>query len=232
MEPTSFFRKYDGLVDDLKVRVSEFQSRGWLSHQEARNYNTMLMNTRTQKENESSEVEHVAERLEREMNMIEERMKVGKIRKPGVFPQSQSEPQKPMAAPLKPVMNNGRINASIVHPQELSKELCGNEIADLFVATCFFGRLGLVQPPCCLECTYSESMKEANRNRKCGRWVVWRKNAKQVLHPNGLASNAVAVRCCAARKLLEGQVVENYKWDKVNKVLLELRPTKHFRPSK
>jgi hypothetical protein len=63
-------------------------------------------------------------------------------------------------------------------------------IQNLFVEMCFFARLGFVQPPSCLQCTYKESLSENLRKAtssavfsnscpilNCQRWVVWRKDA-------------------------------------------------------
>jgi hypothetical protein len=65
-------------------------------------------------------------------------------------------------------------------------------VQQLFVEMCFFARLGFVQPPCCLQCTYKESILEKHLrsqhninpdgilvqpNRNCQRWVAWRKDA-------------------------------------------------------
>ena len=50
-------------------------------------------------------------------------------------------------------------NATIVPPSDLQNVLSEHAVADLFVETCFFARLGFVQPPCCMSCTYKEALK-------------------------------------------------------------------------
>ena len=118
---------------------------------------------------------------------------------------------------------NVRLDASpsIVEPKDLSKicDLTHPELQELFVEMCFFARLGFVQPPCCLQCTYRESMKEAVPNTQCPKWVVWRKSATELLHPKNMEGNAMVVQCHAARKLLSGESVDGFRWDKKKKVL-------------
>ena len=111
---------------------------------------------------------------------------------------------------------------SIVEPKDLSKisDLSHAELEELFVEMCFFARLGFVQPPCCLKCTYRESMKDAVPNTQCPKWVVWRKSANLLLHPKQMDGNIVVVQCFAARKLLSGGTVDNFKWDKTKKILV------------
>lgn len=122
----------------------------------------------------------------------------------------------PPKKPPPQTNNNIRSSMSIVEPHQLEKELSQKELSELFVEMSFFARLGFVQPPCCLQCTYRESMKEAIPNMHCGRWVVWRRNAKLMIHPNQLLDNGnlVVVKCTVARQLLAGKLIEGgYKWD-------------------
>jgi hypothetical protein len=111
----------------------------------------------------------------------------------------------------------------VVDPEELHNavDLTNTEIQELFTEMCFFARLGFVQPPCCLRCTYRESMKEAVPNTSCNKWVVWRKNAQTLLHPNQMGGNIMVVQCQAARRLLAGETIGPYKWDKNKKVLMQ-----------
>ena len=124
-------------------------------------------------------------------------------------------------APLTNMLNNQKRSSSIMHPKDLTDSLSEDQIADLFVETCFFARLGFIQPPCCLQCNYREALKEHTPNTKCGRWIVWRKDAKHILHPRYLQENTIMVQCHAARKLLAGKLVDYHKWDDDNKVLLQ-----------
>ena len=118
---------------------------------------------------------------------------------------------------------NGGGSLSIVEPKDLCKtsDLSHAEIEELFVEMCFFARLGFVQPPCCLKCTYRESMKDAIPNTMCKKWVVWRKSANFLLHPKQMDGNIVVVQCHTARKLLSGETVDGYVWDKTKKLLVQ-----------
>jgi hypothetical protein len=234
------------LIDALKHRVTEFQSKGWLSQQEHRKYMTLLMTAPTRKESISDVHDHVLTELEKELNMLEEKMNGGTMlskqtRMSIPTPENLSTPTAERsqffgcARPFSSVTNktnNEQPKPSIVDPKELSNDLSDDQISELFVETCFFARLGFVQPPCCLQCTYRESMKEAVSNANCGRWVIWRRDANHILHPHELCSNAIAVRCHTARKLLAGKSVENHKWDKNNKVLIQPRNVSTFQPGK
>lgn len=103
----------------------------------------------------------------------------------------------------------------IMEPKDLhSTELLSEKgIQELFVSTCFYGRLGFVQPPCCLLCTYHESMEGASPELNCKKLVVWRKNAETPLHPNQLDGNVLIMPCYVVRNMLKGQTVEGYAWD-------------------
>lgn len=230
-------------VASLKKRVSTFQSKGWLSQQEHRKYMALLSTGPAAKENSSGVKDHVLKELEKELNTLEYKMTGGKKQSTfsrlaesanrttsgfHMFTQSRS------TTPFAPITNqaiNERLDQSIVLPKFLSKELNEDQISELFVETCFFARLGFVQPPCCMQCTYRESMKEAIPNTKCTRWVIWRRDANHVLHPHHLCDNAIAVRCHTARKLLAGKTVGSYRWDKYSKKLIQPRTMKPFVPS-
>lgn len=61
-------------------------------------------------------------------------------------------------------------------------------VQELFVEMCFFARLGFIQPPCCLQCTYNESIKkQIDQSKTCHRWVIWRKDAGIINTPMALS---------------------------------------------
>jgi hypothetical protein len=96
-----------------------------------------------------------------------------------------------------------------------------NLLQEMFCEMCFFARLGFVQPPSCLQCVYQESIQGTPSNPQCKRWVVWRKNARLLLHPQQLTDNVVLVECRAVRHLLEDKtVVDAHQWDKEKRQLL------------
>ena len=114
----------------------------------------------------------------------------------------------------------------ILKPQALHQRniLSDAETKELFVEMCFYARLGFVQPPCCLLCTYQETMEQNNTrnssNKKmCPRWVIWRQNAETALHPNKLDGNLIITKCHVAQSLLQGNTVEGYAWDSQRKVV-------------
>lgn len=251
-------------IEALKQRIAEFESKGWLSQQEHRHYMTLLLTA--PKHNKSNLNDQVMQELEKELDVLEEKMNGGtmmlkKQTRIITAPTPKSEIPTPAAAAaqhhhyekpkssfglfsglvtgepdglvqVKPFFTNitNTNGSSIAAPKELSRDLTEEQISELFVETCFFARLGFVQPPCCLQCTYRESMKEEVPNKHCGRWVIWRRDANVVLHPSELDNNAIAVRCHASRELLANKTVDNLKWDTTNRVLTDTRSAKTFIP--
>lgn len=224
----------------LKQRLEKFQSKGWLSQQEHRKYSAFLSTfENTTKIGESGTF--ALKELEVELNLKENRM-TGKQstwkkiltptkavqggRRPfGVFSNNFRSPRSMSKSPksLRSFGNN-TIRSSIgtiVMPYSLSTSLSEDAIATLFTETCFFARLGFVQPPCCLQCTYREALQSAATRLNCKRWVIWRRNANSPLHPSNISENAIAIQCQSARKLTAGNTVESYKWDRTNKILVE-----------
>jgi hypothetical protein len=110
----------------------------------------------------------------------------------------------------------------IMEPKEIYDKdvLTSDEIQAVFVEMCFYARLGFVQPPCCLLCTYRESMEQKEPNSKCCRWVIWRRDGELLLHPNQLEGNILLTTCHVARSLLSGNTVDGYAWDATNKKLV------------
>ena len=112
----------------------------------------------------------------------------------------------------------------ILDPHDLwsgTIEFDEQQLQDLFVEMCFFARLGYVQPPCCLKCTYQETMEHED-NTPCTRWVVWRKDAATLLHPNMLDGNIIIVQCDKVSDLLQGDTVEGRKWDAARKQIVSV----------
>jgi hypothetical protein len=99
-----------------------------------------------------------------------------------------------------------------LEPSELSNVLSSDDndqtYRRLFAEMCFFARLGFVQPPSCLHCTHREGMEQQAPSLSCARWVVWRKNADVLLHPDKLTDNIMLFQCHAVRQLLQGKSVE------------------------
>jgi len=135
------------------------------------------------------------------------------------------EPPTPLATATNKSVNSVR-NPTILPPRDLANVLSDHAVADLFVETCFFARLGFAQPPCCMSCTYKEALKGNIPNMDCSSWVIWRKNANRTFDPSNnanMADNALVVQCKTARKLVQGKMVEGYQWDSRTKMLLRRR---------
>jgi hypothetical protein len=229
-------------LEHLKDRVSDFQSRGWLSQQEFRQYKNLLETT-------PKPTEYVQNELVEELDLLEDKMTGGKvtlskqIRKSLLTPrtsvqrnaaddkENSSLVEPPLVRSDEPSGDTTKKidkvkNRSIVDAKDLANQLSEGRMEEMFVETCFFARLGFVQPPCCLQCSYREALKEAAPKSSCGRLVVWRRDAKHVLHPHYMKNNTVFVQCHVARQLLAGKLVDSHKWDEVNKVLLFPHPAK------
>jgi hypothetical protein len=210
-------------LESLKERVSSYQSKGWISQQESRKYKALLNTAPT------SNYNHALRDLETQLDMVEEKMSGGTMFNKktraveNLFSQASTAAYTPTSLAAASDSTFGPNSLThvdpIINPRMLSTTLSEDQIADLFVETCFFARLGFIQPPCCMLCTYRESLQKATPNERCGRWVVWRRDATKVLHPNQLDGNTVAIKCHAARALLSGQRVDRYEWNKAKKTL-------------
>lgn len=115
---------------------------------------------------------------------------------------------------------------AILEPEDLwsgNVDFDEQQLQELFVEMCFFARLGYAQPPCCLKCTYKETKGQDTTkdgssttppgHPSCRRWVVWRKNADTLLHPNKLDGNILIMQCNVAQKLLDGKVIAGRRWN-------------------
>lgn len=100
----------------------------------------------------------------------------------------------------------------ILDVPDVATQIGDEQMQELFVEMCFFARLGYVQPPCCLRCTYREALKDGNAQSQCPRWVIWRKDTTQLLHPHQLEGNMLMVQCRAAGRLLAGKNIDGYAW--------------------
>lgn len=81
-------------------------------------------------------------------------------------------------------------------------------IKELFVEMCFYARLGYIQPPRCLHCTYTEcytgntTAASSSTTTLCHRYVIWRKDTNLVLDPDTIASNILILPCYLVQQLL------------------------------
>jgi hypothetical protein len=122
------------------------------------------------------------------------------------------------------------LNRCIYLPQEFHKVRTSStdpqhqqqSLKELFVEMCFYARLGYIQPPCCLQCAYQNSTQNAAATATCSRWVVWRRNAHEILHPDTLPDNIVFLPCSVAQSLLQSpnKTWDGYFWDSMQKQLI------------
>jgi hypothetical protein len=207
---------YD-VVAATKLRIADFQSRGWLSQHETRKYMEILDTAPTERGNKDRLEEFVRSDLIKELDELERKMTGGSSAR--TMNQTITRPLGDASSKL----NIRRKSEVIVSANEVAGKIGDKQIEELFVETCFFARLGFVQPPSCLKCAYRESIKGDTANSKCSKWVVWRRDANYIIHPNYLTENSLLVQCHAARELLAGKSVESHQWDATKKALLSPR---------
>lgn len=223
LSPRNGTNQHKTPLESLKERVSSYQSKGWISQQESRKY-MALVNTAP-----TSDYNQALRDLEQQLDMVEEKMSGGtnfNKKSRGVenlFSRVSAFAHTPASQAAASDSTFGPNSLThidpIINPRMLSNSLSEKQIADLFVETCFFARLGFIQPPCCMQCTYRESLQKAAPNERCGKWVIWRRDATKVLHPNQMGENTIAIKCHSVRALLSGERVDRYEWNKAKRSL-------------
>ena len=238
-------------LQDLRTRLEAFWSKGWLSKQEYKQHLDFL--SAFDASCIGSNDKYALKELEKEFDTMEEQksqpaqswsdmfmstlgMDTSKNPKPtssagmssfwsnsiAVSMSEDDEMPQPLASATNRNVNEAR-RPTIVPPRDLANVLSEHDISELFVETCFFARLGFVQPPCCMSCTYREALKGNIPDEECQTWVIWRKNANRTFDPSNntsMSDNALVVQCRTARKLACGKMVEGYQWDARQKMLL------------
>jgi len=124
----------------------------------------------------------------------------------------------------------------ILLPEVASGGLSDAMLRDLFVETCFFARLGFLQPPSCLSCAYREATVEdrgrprskdeedyeRRKREQCSHPVVWRRDATVLLHPEKLGDSALVVATCrAVGAWMRGEERGGLLWNRVTKKLVK-----------
>jgi hypothetical protein len=104
--------------------------------------------------------------------------------------------------------------------EDVQDQISDDVVENWFVEMCFFARLGFLQPPMCLRCLYMEAIEGMEEDLDCLNYCVWRQDANETLHPNRLSDNLILVECQAARKLIEGDQVQNHYWDHIKRQLV------------
>lgn len=221
-------------------RLADFEDKGWIDRHKYLKYRQKLLQNRSEANRRlvNTELDQIANRFESQSppSSDVEVYSDASSNPPSILQKSKSnnttstsrhvswEDQSSDVSDDKENMNE-EVSVQVMEPSDLwtgAAKMTEQQIQELFVEMCFFARLGYVQPPCCLQCTYRESMDKASE-RQCTRWVVWRKNAQNLLHPNRLDGNIMIVRCCVARSLLEGKPIEGRRWDASSKQIVVAR---------
>ena len=136
----------------------------------------------------------------------------------------QSAPRTMVSTNRSETVTAERHAVSVYEPEDMTG-LDEDTIQACFVEMCFFARLGFIQPPCCLQCVYRESIENKAMNPNCSNLVVWRKDANATLHPNGLAGNLVLLHCHEVRKLTGQQGTNDalsVRWDVAKRELVPI----------
>ena len=123
------------------------------------------------------------------------------------------------------------ITLESVDTSQISQET----IEKLFVEMCFFARFGFAQPPCCLSCAYemgkaknvenenpNVDMEGENNMCGCSQLIIWRKNANIILNPDNMKRNIVFISCKAAKCLLNGGIVKDWKWNSTKHLMVNM----------
>ena len=107
---------------------------------------------------------------------------------------------------VSPFLQQGNHDAS--HDDNGREETASQTAEDIFVGTCFFARLGFLQPPSCVRCAHHAAMKgSAASKEECHDLVAWRIDAKTELHPEELDGNVVFLA------LVDGKMCPSVRWD-------------------
>ena len=220
----------------LLPRIAEYRLRNWITDEEERHFITMLEKMEYSANSPSdSAALHIHKRLEEIERKIRSKKKavhfdtVSREHRSGS--DSKKEEFTAKDETTSPIVHDERVHR--MDSSTCSKlGLTSVHVADLFVEMCFFARLGFLQPPCCLKCSFLTSLSSQEKKRErlsttqqCNRWVVWRQDASVVLSRKSLKGNLLLVRCNAAQELVMGQPVTSLKttwrWDSSTQRMME-----------
>ena len=188
----------------LLPKIAEFRQKGWITRQEEKEFIEILS------EHKSNPFDGTVHSIQTILNNIQQdQLKQTQTNNKTLELKQQQQQQQITTT----------ATGTILEPSDLQVR-DENYLQELFCEMCFFARLGFVQPPSCLQCVYKESIQGIPADSNCARFVVWRKNARALLHPQQLEENIVLVECKAVRSLLEGKTVDAHQWDKERRQLL------------
>lgn len=210
--------------------VQQYEAAGWLARRQALEYTRLLHKHPESQEFVAKEIQKAVAAKQKELVVVHAAAAVRpmlqkKADPPGtnIRHHSDSLRQEKLNEIASPREKNDPV---YLEPSELKSVITDEvEIKQLFAEMCFFARLGFVQPPSCLRCAYKEGMGQAaaaaDKRLPCQRWVVWRKNADLLLHPDTLGDNIIMFQCHVVRKLLAGKQEAGCAWDTKMKQLVQ-----------
>lgn len=213
-------------------RIAEFVLRKWITEEEEKCL-VMLLQRDFGRGNQNGAVRYVRKKLDD----IEAKARTTGTKKPvhsleSTYTSNDEDKKKIMeheTAQLTDLEAVHKIDQSTASKFNLDSD----QVSDLFVEMCFFARLGFLQPPCCLYCSFQQcptNQKAADEiiqreTKQCHRYIIWRKDAKILLSRKSLAGNMLLIRCCDAQKLILGEEVLSketaWRWDFTNQSMIE-----------
>jgi hypothetical protein len=182
-------------LEEILALCQEYVAAGWMTEPQFQTYQRIL-------QQHPDTLEYMAQEIQ---------SSVTKVPRTNELPKSPAD-----------LMNS----RAIYLPEDFHQVCAASSLKELFVEMCFYARLGYIQPPCCLQCAYRNSSKTSARSSlesSCTRWVVWRRDANAVLHPDTLAENVVFLSCASAQQLLRSphpMVRDGFLWDPMQKQLI------------
>lgn len=212
-------------LEELLPRIAEFVLRKWISEEDEKYLVTLLQRDLGSTNNNALLY------VQKKLDQIEAKARKT-VKKSVNFLEPCNDHDDEGNNNMKNV--SARISASrkdvqIVHKMDSSTysklNLDSDQVSNLFVEMCFFARLGFLQPPCCLFCSFKRSAISQNvtdqntlkETQQCQRFVVWRQDSKILLCQKSLSGNLLLIRCCDAQKLILGEEVismkDAWRWD-------------------
>jgi len=228
----------DQNVEELLSRIAEFVLRKWITEKEE-SFFVMLLQRDLGSSKHNAAVKYVRKKLDdiemkaRTSTMVKKTVRFSEPSSTGNNDGKIIESNFETSA-SEMISRNKDVNIHIIDRFTASRlNLNSDQVSNLFVEMCFFARLGFLQPPCCLYCsfqrcsTHQKTMDQITSGEatECHRYVVWRKDAKVLLSRDTLAGNLLLIRCCDAQKLILGEKVISFRniwhWDNTTKVMIE-----------
>ena len=204
----------------LLPRIAECRLRNWISEEDEEYFITLLQKAAS---------DNAASYVQKQLDAIERKARSEKS--VDYFQPSHTDHR---SYPKSSIKKNEELvarNMSKEVVQIIDVSVCSklgidyNLVSHLFVEMCFFARLGFLQPPCCLKCSFVNSVlsqKTGDQHRRttaphCHRYTIWREDCTVPLSRNTLSGNLLLIRCSDAQKLILGDEVistdQVWRWD-------------------